>query len=79
MFFLWVMRVYLKSVVEDFLWGSNILRSPNLIFKVCYKKFCNKKLPEPFKIRTFLLELREDILNTLNSFFKRLMTYKNFV
>ena len=51
--------------------------SPTCTKKIA--KICNKKLPEPCQNRTFLLELREDILNTPNSFFKRLMTYKNFV
>ena len=51
--------------------------SPTCTKKIA--KICNKKLPELSENRTFLLELREAVLKTPNSFFYRLQGLKGIV
>ena len=58
--------------------GSNIVIEPNPMFKAVIKNsMYNKKLPEPYKIRTGINELYQAIKCIPNSFFKQIQKFLN--
>ena len=74
-------RKIIKIVCSNFSYdGSNIVIEPNPIFKAVIKNsLSNKKLLEPSKIRTLILDLYEVIKLVPNYYFEQIIVLKNTI
>ena len=74
-------RKIIQIVCSNFSYdGSNIVIEPNPIFKAVIKNsLSNKKLLEPSKIRTLILDLYEVIKLVPNYYFEQIIVLKNTI